>query len=502
MVIKTNDDVLDVAMIGSGIMSATLGTFLRELEPDWHIEIFEKLAIVATESSDARNNAGTGHAALCEMNYTPEKVDGSIDISKALKINEQFELSKQLWAYLVQNELIDGSDFIHSVPHMSFVTGDKDVTYLRKRYDALRSSPQFDGMEFTEDYAELLRWAPLVMTGRDPSQKVAATRTNSGTDVDFGALTRSMIDRLSTRSHVDLHLSHKVKSIRRQGKVWKLTIKDIKSGQVRIVKAKFVFIGAGGGSMSLLSSSGIPEAKSYSGFPVGGLWLRCTNPATVAAHHAKVYGKASVGAPPMSVPHLDARFIGGKQELLFGPFASFSTKFLKYGSYLDLPASINPDNVLPMMQVAVGNISLVRYLIQQLQLSEIERIKALREYYPEAKPEDWVLSTAGQRVQIIKKNSKGRGILEFGTELVRAHDGSIAALLGASPGASTAVSAMLDVLQQCFPEQIKSDAWQTQLRKMIPSYGQSLPNNPKLLDDIRKNYTSILELEPRTLIPG
>jgi len=495
MTARSDDQVLDVALIGSGIMSATLGVLLKQLQPNWKMEIFERLDRVAIESSDAWNNAGTGHAALCELNYTPEKPDGTIDTTKAVKINEQFELSKQFWAYLVEHRVIATTDFIHPVPHMSFVTGDKDVAYLKKRHAALAECPLFKDMKYTEDHETLDKWLPLVMHGRKPG-KVAATRVDQGTDVDFGTLTRSLISNLSHSGDSTLHLSHEVKSLKRSkdGAHWVIRVRDLAKGETRTVRAKFVFLGAGGGTLHLLEKSHIPEAKGYGGFPVSGLWLRCTNPDVIAKHHAKVYGKAAIGAPPMSVPHLDSRVINGKQELLFGPFAGFSTRFLKKGSYLDLPASVRPSNIIPMLEVGVHSLSLVRYLIQQLRLSGLDRIEALREYYPEARPEDWVLSVAGQRVQVIKKNEQGHGVLEFGTELVRATDGSIAALLGASPGASTAVAVALDVLRQCFPEQSDSPKWQKQLSAMIPSYGKSLAENKELLAMIRKHYSTTLHL--------
>jgi len=489
--------MVDVLLIGAGIMSATLGVFLKQLQPDWNIEVLERLDEVAAESSAAWNNAGTGHAALCELNYTPEKADGSLDCSKAFKINEQFEVSKQFWAYLVEHGFITTPDFIKPVPHMSFVRGAADTAYLKKRYEALTQSELFKGMEYSEDHAVLKQWFPLIMEKRDPNEQVAATRMDIGTDVNFGALAWSMIKYLFSQDRSILKLAQDVKDIERSkdDTCWEVKVKNLTTDQTRIVKAKFVFIGAGGGALPLLEKSGIPEAKGYGGFPVSGQWLRCTNPEVIEKHNAKVYGKASVGAPPMSVPHLDSRMINGEKELLFGPYAGFSTKFLKNGSFMDLPGSIKLGNIVPMLQAGMHNLSLTKYLIQQVRLSPEEKLEVMKEFYPDAKMADWELAIAGQRVQVIKKNADGDGVLEFGTELVNAADGSIAALLGASPGASTAVSVMLELMKRCFADKINTAAWQSKIREMIPSYGQELARNPELLHKVREHSARILKLE-------
>ncbi len=471
----------DVVLVGAGIMSATLGVLLKELRPDLTIEIFEGLPGVAEESSDAWNNAGTGHAALCELNYTPEKADGSVDVSKALKINESFKLSTQFWSYLVQRGLASPQKFIQRIPHMSFVHGAKDVEFLRKRHAALSASHLFAGMQFSTDRAELAEWMPLVMDGRDADQPVAATRVALGTDVNFGTLTRSLITHLQDLGGVTLHLRHDVHNLRRHdGTGWQLDVRDKETGGRRSVSAKFVFVGAGGGALPLLQKSGIPEGRGFGGFPVSGQWLRCENPDVIARHEAKVYGKAPVGAPPMSVPHLDTRMIGDKKGLLFGPFAGFTTKYLKNGSLLDFPLAIQPNNFVPMTAAAFQNIPLTAYLIGQVLQSPQARLNALRDFVPGAKMEDWKLMIAGQRVQIVKKDPRVGGMLQFGTEVVSARDGSIAALLGASPGASTAVAIMLELIGDCFPDQLKSAAWQAKLKEMIPSHGESLARDAAL----------------------
>lgn len=487
----------DVVLIGAGIMSATLGVLLKELQPDITIDIYERLDSAAAESSDAWNNAGTGHSAFCELNYTPEQEDGTIDPAKAIKIAESFELSKQFWAFLIQRGFLnDAPNFIRSIPHMSFVWGKDNVSYLRKRYDALQQNYLFHGMRYSEDPAQLAEWMPLVMQDRDPSQAVAATRMDIGTDVNFGALTRAMFRRLYDMPGVHIHFAHDVRDLWRSKSLggWKIRVENVTTNQVRDVQTQFIFIGAGGGSLRLLEKSDIPESRGFGGFPVSGQWLKCVNPEVIEQHQAKVYGKASVGAPPMSVPHLDTRMIDGKRELLFGPYAGFSTKFLKSGSYMDLPKSIQLSNMAPMLMAGLHNVSLTKYLIQQVLQSPEDRLNALREYYPDAKMDDWELEIAGQRVQVIKKDDEEGGVLEFGTEVVSAADGSIAALLGASPGASTAVSIMLDLLKRCFPEQLATDDWQQKLKEMIPSYGQVLANNPALGQELRKQTSEVLGL--------
>lgn len=484
----------DVILIGAGIMSATLGSLLKELAPEWNIRVFEKLGSAGEESSNEWNNAGTGHSALCELNYTSEQADDSIDISKAIKINEQFQLSRQFWSYLVNSQLIrDPQDFIMPIPHMSLVQGAPDVTFLKKRFEALSNNSLFQGMEFSDDPEKLREWIPLIMEGRTSTEPIAATKIDSGTDVNFGALTRMLFEHLE-RSNVEINYRHSVEDMKRTSDgSWQVKVQDINSGAIEYHTARFVFIGGGGGSLPLLQKTGIPESKHIGGFPVSGLFLVCNNPEVVAQHHAKVYGKAKVGAPPMSVPHLDTRYIDNKKTLLFGPFAGFSPKFLKTGSNLDLISSVKPNNVFTMLAAGVKEMSLTKYLIQQVMLSNDKRMEELRAFIPNAKNEDWHVVTAGQRVQIIKDTEAGgKGTLQFGTEVVNASDGSIAALLGASPGASTAVHIMLEVLQKCFPQQMS--AWEPKIKQMIPSYGVSLVEDLELFQEIHVSTSQTLGL--------
>ena len=468
---------IDVALIGGGIMSATLGALLHRLEPSWSISVFERLPEVGLESSNPWNNAGTGHAALCELNYMPEGKDGSMTTAKAVDINEQFQLSRQLWSSFVEDgTLPDPKGFISPTPHMTFVWGEDNVDYLRRRWELLKDEPLFAGIEYSED-AEVIRgWAPTLIPGRKKSQRIAATRSTDGTDVDFGALTRMLIGGL----HADgatVTTDVAVTGLKRLADgTWRLKVRR-EVGQAKYeVKARFVFVGAGGGALKLLQQSRIPEAKGFAGFPISGAFLRTDNPEVVARHTAKVYGKASVGAPPMSVPHLDTRVVDGESSLLFGPYAGWSPKYLKTGSYSDMFETIKGHNLWPMVRAGLANLDLVSYLVGEVFASRQQRLDALREFMPEAKDEDWRLITAGQRVQVMKKDAEKGGVLQFGTELVTGADGTIAGLLGASPGASTAVHVMLTLFERCFPE--KMPAWRETLRELIPSYGTKLNDDP------------------------
>ncbi|GBQ97851.1 malate:quinone oxidoreductase [Acetobacter nitrogenifigens DSM 23921 = NBRC 105050] len=485
----------DVVLIGGGVMSATLGTFLKTLEPNWTIDIYERLDDVALESSMPWNNAGTGHSALCELNYTSETADGGIDISKAVNVNEQFQISRQFWSYLVTTgQIANPRDFITPIPHMSFVWGNANTDFLRRRYDALKDHPLFEGMRYSEDPEQLRQWMPLIMKNRAGGQKLAATWISSGTDVNFGALTHLLFRALKAKSGVSLRTSTEVTDLTRQADGrWLVKTKDVRSGQTRTVSARFVFIGAGGAALPLLQKSGVPEAKGVGGFPVSGEFLRCKNPDVIRAHRAKVYGKASVGAPPMSVPHLDTRMIDGKPALLFGPYAGFSTRFLKKGSLFDLPLSVKSGNLRSILGVARDNWDLTKYLIQQVLQTQSARMAALREFVPDARDEDWELVVAGQRVQVIKPDAKKGGVLQFGTEVITGANGTVAALLGASPGASTAAPIMLTVIQRCFGEKLAE--WEPKLKEIVPSYGKKLANEPELCAQLRKSTTEALQLE-------
>ena len=485
----------DAVLVGGGIMSATLATLLQQVEPSWRIAIVERLDELALESSGPWNNAGTGHSALCELNYSPELPDGSVDVSKAITVNEQFQLTRQLWAFLVENgQVPDPTSFIHPSPHLSFVWGDENVAYLRRRYELLADHPLFAGMEYTEDPDVLESWAPLLMAGRDRDQPVAATRSLAGTDVDFGSLTRQLVQGLADRLTTEVVTGVEIKRLQRTEDGWHLRGKHRDGSGTYDARARFVFVGAGGQALTLLQRSGIPEVRGYGGFPVSGEFWRTSDPAIVARHHAKVYGKAAVGAPPMSVPHLDTRIVDGRPSVMFGPYAGFSPRFLKQGSLLDLFRSVRWHNLLPMLQVGFRNLSLVVYLVGQLLASKQAQLAELRQFFPDAEADDWEKVVAGQRVQVIKNVPGQGGVLQFGTEVIAAEDGSIAGLLGASPGASTAVPIMLDVMRRCFPDHIEE--WRPALEKAMPSYGRSLAADPELAAEVLRDTALTLGLTP------
>nr|WP_242638903.1 malate dehydrogenase (quinone) [Mycolicibacterium sp. S2-37] len=474
-------------------MSATLGVLLKLLEPNWSITLIERLDGAAAESSDPWNNAGTGHSALCELNYTPQDSDGSVDITKAVNVNEQFQVSRQFWSYAVGNGVIrDARSFINPIPHVSFVSGAKNARYLRARYNALVTNPLFASMEYIDDPAEFARRLPFMTEKRDLREPFALNWTQDGTDVDFGSLSRQLIGYCAQRGMSTL-FGHEVRDLSKQSDgSWQVKVLNRRTGAKRKLNAKFVFVGAGGGALPLLQKAGINEAKGFGGFPVGGQWLRTGNLELTARHQAKVYGLPPLGAPPMSVPHLDTRVINGKSWLLFGPFAGWSPKFLKQGKVTDLPFSVKPNNLASMLGVGLTEMGLLKYLIGQLRLSESDRVDALRDFAPSARNSDWELDIAGQRVQVIRRKGKG-GVLEFGTTVLAAQDGSMAGLLGASPGASTAVPAMLDVMERCFAE--RYTAWLPKLKEIVPSLGAKLSDEPRLFEEIWAHGTKVLKLD-------
>ncbi len=484
---------VDVVLIGGGIMSATLGVLLQQLGDGRSISLFERAADVATESSGDWNNAGTGHAAWCELNYTPER-DGEIETAKAALINEQFHETRLFWAKLVEQGLMsDPGRFVRSVPHMSYVSGRDDVAFLRRRYDALKGNALFGGIEYTEDRDRIAEWAPLMMEGRTGNEPIAMTRSIDGTDVNFGEVTRQLVAAMK-RNGATVETNQEVVDLEKLlDNRWRVTTRNRRSGEVRQVDAQFVFVGAGGHAIHLLQKSGIREANGYGGFPVSGQFLRCTNKDVIARHNAKVYGKPQVKAPPMSMPHLDTRVVNGERVLLFGPYAGFSPKFLKRGSVLDLAKSIKPDNIPTMLTVARDEMALTTYLVKQVLQKHASRVEVLRNFVPTANAEDWELTHAGMRVQTMKRTATKRGAIEFGTELITADDGTIAGLLGASPGASVAVSIMLELIQRCFPDRYK--AWQEPLKELVPVHGVKLAGNQKLLDEVTAYTKDRLQLE-------
>jgi malate dehydrogenase (quinone) len=490
----------DVLLVGGGIMSATLGVLLQQLDPNLSITMVEQLPEVALESSDALNNAGTGHAGHCELNYTPQAADGSIAIQRALEINAAFEVSLQFWSHLVESHALPSPDkFINKTPHLSFVWGAENMAFLKQRFELLKQHHLFADMQFSEDFAQLQAWMPLMMAGRSADDKFAASYVAHGSDVDFGALTRHMVAHLSQQQNFSLLTNTQVKNLnkvkdRAKDNTWHVQLRNTQNKHTQTIRAKFVFLGAGGGALPLLQKAEIDESKGYGGFPVSGQWLICNNPSVIQQHYAKVYGKAALGAPPMSVPHLDTRMINGEPALLFGPFAGFTTKFLKAGSKFDLAKSVKANNLKALLGVGKNNMDLTKYLMKEATQTHEQRMNALRAFLPNAVNSDWKLEDAGQRVQIIKNCNKKWGKLEFGTEIVASKDGTLAALLGASPGASVSVQAMIDVLERCFSTQLKTAEWQQKIKTLVPSYGESLIDDAGLLKQVRQRTLSTLKL--------
>lgn len=485
----------NIIVVGAGVLSTTFSSMIKELEPNWNIKLYERLDRPGLESSNERHNAGTGHAALCELNYTVLQPDGSIDIEKAKHINEEFEISKQFWGFLVKNKNISNPrEFINPLPHISFVRGVNNRKFLKDRYEAMKQSPMFDNIEYTEDIEVMRKWMPLMMKGRDASDIMAASKIDEGTDVNFGELTRKMTSNIEAHDNAEVKYNHEVIDfMQREDKKWEVKIRNRNSGKVFTEIAHHVFIGAGGGAIPLLQKTGIPESKNLGGFPITGQFLTCTNPEVVEEHGVKVYGKEPPGTPPMTVPHLDTRYINGEKTLLFGPFASVGPKFLKNGSNLDLFCSVKPYNIMTLLASAAKNLPLIKYSFDQILMTKEGCMNHLRTFYPEARDEDWELYTAGKRVQVIKDTEEyGKGFIQFGTEVVNSQDHTVIALLGESPGASTSVSVALEVLEKNFPE--LTSEWTPKIQKMIPSYGKSLIEDEALMRKTRKQTSKDLEL--------
>ena len=435
----------DAVLVGAGIMSTTLAILISEVLPSVRILIIEKLDSAGLESTGAFNNAGTGHAANCELNYTPTNKKGAFQMEKALKINNSFEISLEFWASLYKAGSIDAEKFLKFIPHISFVSGEDNSAFLYRRYQHMKKFKEFERMQYSSSPKEIESWAPLLTLNRNTKEKIAATKIDRGTDINFEALTNEYLSYLKTNKNIEIKYSTELLNLKRIGSNnWELFLRE-KSKEIVLV-TNYIFLGAGGKTINLLQKSKIPESKLYGGFPVSGKWLISDKINLTSQHNSKVYGKADIGAPPMSVPHLDARWINGKKFLLYGPFAGVTTKFLKKGSYMDLFNSFKRDNIYSIIDVGFSNVNLINYLISQSLQNHSSRMKNLKRIMPSAVNSDWSLRNAGQRVQIIKTTKDG-GSLRFGTEVVNSKDGSLSALLGASPGASTAVQIMLEVLE-------------------------------------------------------
>ena len=467
----------DVVLIGSGIMSATLGVLLKRLDPKITITVYEVAETLSPEASHGWHNAGTGHAGICELSYTPnQEADGTVNVTKAIDIFQEFESSLQFWSQSVKDGILqDPTSFINPVPHVSFVRTAEQVDYLRARHSGLAQHHFFKSMEFSTDPAQIGQWAPLLTEARD-EELVAATKMNGGSDVNFGALSRQLLVWLAQQEGCEVHLGHRVVGLdRNSAGGWHVQAKQNKTGSISTCETNFVFVGAGGGSILLLQKAGLPEAKGLGGFPIGGQWLVCKDPAIVDRHQAKVYGQALGAAPTMAVPHLDTRIIDGKKSLLFGPFAAWTTKFLhQHGRAIDLPLSIKPHNLMTLIKIGWGNFDLVRYMMQQGTQSMADRMKVLHEFYPGAEEKDWQLIDAGIRVQAIKKTDGEAGIVHFGTEVLTSADRSMSALLGASPGASTSVHIVTEAIKKSFPHLLEGEAGIQRMRQIIPTFAMDL----------------------------
>ena len=455
----------DVFLIGGGIMSTTLGVLIKKIHPNYKVMMSERLSEVGLESSDALNNAGTGHAGYCELQYTPMNKDTHIiDKTKALKVNEAFSKSIEFWKYLIESGEIN-PDFLHQIPHYSFVSGQEDVFYLSLRYASLRNEKAFQHIKFSKDFDEISKWLPLITQGRDRFKPIAATKADNGFDVDFGRLSRYLSKYLSEKE-VKISFNEEVIDLYQEKDKWYVVQMNLITKIITRIETSFVFIGAGGAAINLLKKADIPETKHYGGFPISGQWLICHNEEVVKQHHAKVYTRPNEGLPQMVSPHFDTRIINGKTCLLFGPYAGATTKFLKYGSYSDFFKSIKLGNIGTMLDAGFRNIPMTKFLISEVVKNKKEKFEVLKTFYPTARFDDWDLTIAGQRVQVIKEVN-GKGIIEFGTEVVTNEDKSLACLLGASPGASTSVSIILDLLDKCGLLGLKEIE---KIKEMIPSY--------------------------------
>ena len=301
----TNDNsYFDAVLVGAGIMSSTLALLISEVLPDIKFLIIEKLNAPGSESTGAFNNAGTGHAANCELNYTPLDEKGNLKIDKALSINRSFETSMSLWASLYEAGKIDIKKFLKFIPHISFVSGQDNISFLKKRFQKMTENPEFIDMEFSTSFDEISSWAPLITKDRNPSTQIAATRIGRGTDINFEALTKEYLSLVSLNKNVEIRYKTELVDLKKiDKKQWELEISS--EGRKTSIRTGYVFLGAGGKTINYLQKSKIPEAKSYGGFPVSGKWLICEKKDLTEKHNSKVYGKADIGSPPMSVPHLD-----------------------------------------------------------------------------------------------------------------------------------------------------------------------------------------------------
>lgn len=472
---------MKVIVIGAGIMGTTFAVLAKELAPELDVTILERLEGPGAGNSWVFNNAGTGHEANCELNYTPvdEEV---ISVEKALKIHAQFNVAKQFWAYLVNKGAIqDPKTFINQTKHCTIVS-ESAIEELRLRFKEMSAHHFFEHMQYSEDFDEIERWLPYLMEGRPRHEKMAATVIETGTDVNFGALTEQMANYAVNELGVKIEYGTHVKRVHRSpAGSW--LVETERMGNAVQYKADVLFVGAGGGAFPLLKKSHLPFRARFSGFPVGGRFLQAAITREQAdQYRAKTYGKAKVGAPPMSVPHLDLRVANGQHYLLFGPFASFKPVLEKGRGFIDYLRSMRLHDLPGLLNVALEHFPLVKYLVSETFKGESSMLAELENFAPGiSRKFDWKAVEAGQRVQIIKD-----GDLQMGTEIIVSSDKTYGTLLGASPGASVSPEVMLRCLEQLLPAVVAGDEARQKLKDIFPEDSlDTLSHNPERYREIR-----------------
>ncbi|WP_404362730.1 malate:quinone oxidoreductase [Marinobacter sp.] len=472
---------MNVIIIGAGIMGTTFATLAKEMAPDLDITILERLDGPGEGNSSAFWNAGTGHEANCELNYTPvdEEV---ISVEKALKIHAQFNVAKQFWAHLVKKGAVkEPETFINQTRHCTIVS-ESAIEELKLRFSEMSAHHFFEQMRYSEDFDEIKSWIPYVMEERPRHEKMAATLVETGTDVNFGALTEQMAEHAVRDLGVSIKYGTHVKRVHRSP-TGRWVIEADTSGEPVQYKADVLFVGAGGGAFPLLKKSHLPFRRRFAGFPVGGRFLQAPVSKEEADHYrAKTYGKAKVGAPPMSVPHLDLRVVNGRHYLLFGPFASFKPRLERGRGFFDYLASIRPHDIPGLLNVALEHFPLVKYLVSETFKGEKSMFEELDSFAPGlSKRFDWKPIQAGQRVQIIKD-----GDLQMGTEILVSSDKTYGTLLGASPGASVSPEVMLRCLEQLLPAIFTKEEARKKKNEIFPEDDlDRLINDPDHYREIR-----------------
>ncbi|NMT64961.1 malate:quinone oxidoreductase [Marinobacter orientalis] len=472
---------MNVIIIGAGIMGTTFATLAKEMVPDLDITILERLDGPGEGNSSAFWNAGTGHEANCELNYTPvdEEV---ISVEKALKIHAQFNVAKQFWAYLIEKGAIkDPTTFINQTKHCTIVS-EPAIQELKLRFKEMSAHHFFEHMRYSEDFDEIKSWIPYTMEERPRHEKMAATVIETGTDVNFGALTEQMAEYAVNDLGVRIEYGTHVRRVHRSP-TGRWVIEAVSKGVPVQHKADVLFVGAGGGAFPLLKRSHLPFRSRFAGFPVGGRFLQAQISEEQARYYtAKTYGKAKVGAPPMSVPHLDLRVVDGKHYLLFGPFASFKPVLERGRGFFDYLTSIRLHDIPGLLNVALEHFPLVKYLVSESFKGEKSMFEELDSFAPGlSKKFDWKPIAAGQRVQIIKD-----GDLQMGTEIVVSKDKTYGTLLGASPGASVSPEVMLRCLEQLLPSIFSKEEARKKKQEMFPEDDlDTLINAPDRYREIR-----------------